>query len=157
MSSPGGTLGRARRLSRRPKVTRRSRGREVALQLLFQREHNTKMDRTTAEQFAHDRLRPEELRRFCLTLYEGVLLHQSEIDEKLSAAAENWRVARMPTVDRNVLRLGAYELLHMPQTPAAVVCDEAIELARRYGSADSAAFVNSVLDRIRREAAPPPT
>ncbi len=137
-------------------MARRSRGREVALQLLFQREHNTKMDRTTAEQFAQDRLRQPGLREFCLTLYDGVLTHQPALDEKLAAAAENWRVARMPTVDRNVLRLGAFELLHMPETPAAVVCDEAIELARRYGSADSAAFVNGVLDRIRREAAPPP-
>jgi N utilization substance protein B len=75
-----------------------------------------------------------------------------QIDAKISAAAENWRIARMPTVDRNILRLGAFELLHMQDTPAAVAFDEAIELARRYGTTDSSAFVNGVLDRLRREA-----
>lgn len=137
-------------------MSRRSRGREVALQLLFQREHNAKIDRAAIEQFAQDRLRHPEIRAFCLALYDGVVAHLKEIDERLTAAAENWRVARMPTVDRNVLRLGAYELLYLPETPAAVAFDEAIELARRYGSAESSAFVNGVLDRIRREAAAPP-
>jgi N utilization substance protein B len=137
-------------------LSRRSRGREVALQLLYQREHNPQMDRGVAEQFAHDRLRQQEVRTFCLQLFDGVVAHQAELDDKLAAAAENWRVARMPAVDRNVLRLAAYELLHMTDTPAAVVIDEAIELARRYGSADSSAFVNGVLDRIRRDQAPPP-
>jgi N utilization substance protein B len=137
-------------------LSRRSRGREVALQLLYQREHNPQMDRGVAEQFARDRLRLQEVRTFCLQLFDGVAARQAELDDKLAAAAENWRVARMPAVDRNVLRLAAYELLHMTDTPAAVVIDEAIELARRYGSADSSAFVNGVLDRIRRDQAPPP-
>jgi transcription antitermination protein NusB len=122
--------------------------------MLFQREQNAHIDRAAAEQLAEERIRQEEIRQFCLGLYDGVLAHLHEIDEKLTGAAENWRVARMPAVDRNVLRLGAYELLHMPETPAAVICDEGIELARRYGSADSPAFVNGVLDRIRREARP---
>ncbi len=133
-------------------MTRRSRGREVALQLLFQREHNAKMDRAVIEQFVQDRLREEQLRMFCLFLYDGVVSHVAEIDAKISAAAENWRLMRMPTVDRNVLRLGAFELLFMQDTPAAVAFDEAIELARRYGTADSSAFINGVLDRLRREA-----
>ena len=133
-------------------MTRRSRGREVALQLLFQREHNPKMDRAALEQFANERLREEAIRKFCLFLFDGVVAHLSEIDVKISAAAENWRIARMPTVDRNILRLGAFELLFMQDTPAAVAFDEAIELARRYGTADSSAFVNGVLDRLRREA-----
>src|SRR5438105_191107 len=135
-------------------MTRRSRAREVALQLLFQRDHNTKMERSTAEQLARERLREVSLQEFCLCLFDGVAAHQGEIDKRLSAAAENWRLIRMATVDRNVLRLGAYELLFDKETPAAVAFDEAIELARRYGSADSPAFVNGVLDRLRRVAAP---
>jgi len=135
-------------------MTRRSRGREVALQLLFQREHNTKTDRAAQEQFVRERLRDEPIRKFCLFLYDGVVEHLTEIDGKLTAAAENWRIARMPTADRNILRIGAFELLHMQDTPAAVAFDEAIELARRYGTADSSAFVNGVLDRLRREAFP---
>jgi N utilization substance protein B len=135
-------------------MTRRTRGREVALQLLYQREHNAKTDRAALEQFVRDRLREEPIRTFCVFLYDGVVAHLADIDAKISAAAENWRLSRMPTVDRNILRLGAFELLFMQDTPAAVAFDEAIELARRYGTADSSSFVNGVLDRLRREASP---
>ncbi len=134
-------------------MTRRSRAREVALQLLFQRDLNQRIDRTNLERFVHDRLRDETLVSFCLGLYDGVIAQQSDIDRRLSEAAENWRLVRMAAVDRNVLRLGAYELLHTPETPPSVAIDEAITLARRYGSADSSAFVNGILDRLRQ---PPP-
>lgn len=137
-------------------MTRRSRSRDVALQLLFQRDHNAGVQRLDVERFIQDRIREADLRIFCLALYDGVVQHLEEIDAKLAASAENWRLVRMATVDRNVLRLGAFELLHYPDTPAAVAFDEAIELARRYGSADSAAFVNGVLDRLRRESAGTP-
>lgn len=137
-------------------MTRRSRAREVALQLLFQRDFNPALPRPTLVQFAQDRLREEELRIFCITLFDGVVAHLSDIDARLAAAAENWRVSRMATVDRNVLRLGAFELLYSQDTPPAVAFDEAIELARRFGSADSSSFVNGVLDRLRREG-PQPT
>jgi N utilization substance protein B len=115
------------------------------------------MDRAALEQFARDRLQEEPLRKFCLFLYDGVVERLPDIDVKITAAAENWRLSRMPTVDRNILRLGAFELLFMQDTPPAVVFDEAIELARRYGSGDSSAFVNGVLDRMRREAFPDET
>jgi N utilization substance protein B len=134
-------------------MTRRSRAREVALQLLFQRDHNPDADRAALERFAEDRVRDPALKQFCLFLYDGVLSHLEEIDRRLAESADNWRLPRMATVDRNVLRLGAFELLFSQDTPAAVAFDEAIELARRYGSADSAAFVNGVLDRLRREKA----
>jgi N utilization substance protein B len=136
-------------------MTRRSRAREVALQLLFQRDLNAHVDRAVLERFVRDRLRDETLVPFCLGLYDGVAAHQADIDRRLSEAAENWRLARMAAVDRNVLRLGAYELLHTPDTPPNVALDEAIELARRYGSADSSAFVNGVLDRLRQTLPPP--
>jgi N utilization substance protein B len=131
-------------------MTRRSRAREVALQLLFQRDLNKRIDRTVLERFVHDRLRDETLVCFCLSLYDGVIAQQSDIDRRLSEAAENWRLVRMAAVDRNVLRLGAYELLYAPQTPPNVALDEAIKLARRYGSADSPSFVNGVLDCLRQ-------
>ncbi len=102
--------------------------------------------------FVHNRLREPAMQEFCLSLYAGIVANQADIDKRLAAAAENWRVVRMATVDRNVLRLGAYELLFNKDTPPAVAFDEAIQLARRYGSADSSAFVNGVLDRLRREA-----
>ena len=133
-------------------MTRRSRAREVALQLLFQRDHNPSVPAAAIEQFVQNRLRDPDMRLFCLSLYAGIVANQPDIDKRLAAAAENWRVIRMATVDRNVLRLGAYELLFTKDTPPAVAFDEAIELARRYGSADSSGFVNGVLDRLRREA-----
>ncbi len=133
-------------------MTRRSRAREVAIQLLFQRDYNPTLDRTAVESFARARLRDPQSVPFCLQLFDGVVENLSGIDERLAQAAENWRLPRMAGVDRSVLRLGGYELLFLPDTPASVVIDEAIELARRFGSADSPGFVNGVLDRLRKDA-----
>jgi N utilization substance protein B len=136
---------------------KRSRARAVALQLLFQHDHNPNLERAVLERFAQDRLQPlgdTEMWSFCLGLYDGVLANLDEIDRRLGEAAENWRLPRMAAVDRNVLRLGSYELLFMPGTPAGVAIDEAIELARRFGSADSPGFVNGVLDRLRQQQKP---
>ena len=133
--------------------TRRSRAREVALQLLFQKDQNpTPVPREAIELFVRERLLDNvELAAYCLGLLDGVARHQADIDAKLTAIAENWRLARMTPVDRNVLRLGAFELLFDPsRPPLEVVFDEAIELARRFGSKDSAGFVNGVLDQVAR-------
>ena len=135
-------------------MTRRSRAREVALQLLFWRDHNPDPPRPAVERFVRERLRDPAVEPYCLELFDGVGANQADIDARLTEAAENWRLARMAAVDRNVLRLGAFELLYR-DTPPAVAINEAVELARRYGSKDSPAFVNGVLDRLRREANPP--
>lgn len=141
-------------------MMRRSRAREVALQLLFQRDQNaTAIPRSAIRAFAKERLRNDaESVDFCLALYDGVGTNLAAIDAKLTATAENWRLSRMMPVDRNVLRMGIYELSHAAEpTPIAVAIDEAIELSRRFGSADSPAFVNGILDRIAKPApAPPP-
>jgi N utilization substance protein B len=133
-------------------LTRRSRAREVALQLLYQHDVNprARIGRPVVEQFVQDRLKDAAVVPFTLGIYDGVLAHTADVDKKLGEAASNWRLPRMAVVDRNVLRIGAYELLFMPETPANVVIDEAIELARRYGSKDSPGFVNGVLDRLHR-------
>lgn len=136
-------------------MTQRSRAREVALQMLFQRDLNPAVDAAAQEQFARDRLRTAELVSFCLTLYHGVVVNLTAIDQRLAAAAENWRLPRMAAVDRNVLRLGAFELLFGGDTPPAVAINEAIELARRYGSKDSPGFINGVLDPLRPAPAAP--
>ena len=133
-------------------LTRRSRAREVAFQILFQHDVNPSVARAAIARFAHDRLGKPEAEAFCLALYDGVTSHLAEIDARISAASENWKLQRMAASDRNVLRLGAYEIAFAPQsTPGPVALDEAIELARRYGSKDSPAFVNGVLDRVFRE------
>jgi N utilization substance protein B len=136
-------------------MARRSRAREVALQLLYQHDLNPDVARPVLERFVRDRLRDPDLDPFCLGLYDGVVGHVKEIDERLSAAAQNWRLPRMAAVDRNVLRLGAYELFFTPETPVSVTLNEAIELARRYGAAGSPAFVNGVLDRLRQQTSTP--
>src|SRR5262249_46465775 len=125
-------------------MSRRSRAREVALQLLYQHDLNPRVDRRAVEQFVRDRLKDRAVEPFALELYDGVLAHRGDVDGRVGAAAQNWRVARMAVVDRNVLRLGAFELLHVSETPGPAVINEAVELARRYGSADSPAFVNGV-------------
>jgi N utilization substance protein B len=90
---------------------------------------------------------PEGARAFANQLVVGISQHREEIDELLSEHATNWRLSRMAAVDRNTLRIGAYELVHT-DTPARIVLDEAIELARRFGADPSPAFVNGVLDAI---------
>src|SRR5947207_6369973 len=117
-------------------MSRRSRAREVALQLLYQRDLNPREPRDVIERFARDRLRDEGLVAFCLALYDGVAAHGEEIDRRLTEAAQNWRLPRMAAVDRNVLRLGVWELVDNKEPPPVVI-DQAIELARRYGSAGS--------------------
>ena len=125
----------------------------MALQLLFQRDQNANpMTPAAARSFAKDRLGKDlDAVSFCLSLADGVELARRAIDALLSATAENWRLHRMTPVDRNVLRLGAYELKFATEpTPPAVAIDEAVELARRYGSEDSPAFVNGILDKIAK-------
>lgn len=132
---------------------RRSRAREVALQLLFQCDQNKKpMADKAVRQFAADRLPadPDGI-AFCLELFAGVNAHRGAIDTAISASAENWKIGRMLPTDRNLLRLGTYELLHAPAPPPVpVVLNEVVEMARRFGTADSPAFVNGVLDRIAK-------
>lgn len=92
----------------------------------------------------------EAVRRFSEELVLGVYDRRGEMDRLISTVAEHWRVERMAVVDRNVLRMAIYEMLHDAGTPSAVAIDEAIEVAKRYGSAESGAFINGVLDAIRR-------
>ncbi len=132
-------------------MSRRSRAREVALQLLFQRDVNPTVPRPVIERFAHDRLSNPDAEVFCLSLYDGVVRSLADIDARITAASENWKLHRMAASDRNVLRLGTYEIVFaQPPTPGPVALDEAIELARRYGTKDSPGFVNGVLDKVYR-------
>jgi transcription antitermination protein NusB len=86
---------------------------------------------------------------FAATLVTGSVAHLTEIDERITQHAQHWRLERMPGVDRNILRLAVYEMLYQG-APAAVVIDEALELARRYSNEESVQFVNGVLDAIHR-------
>ena len=119
--------------------------------MLFWRDLNPTAPRSVVEDFVRDRLLDPALKSFCLGLYDSVVAQQDEIDRLLQSAADNWRLQRMAAVDRNVLRLATAELLSKAEdAPAAVVINEAIELARRYGAKDSPAFVNGVLDKVHQ-------
>jgi len=87
---------------------------------------------------------------FALSLLDGVREHRAELDQVLAAKADNWSVERMAAVDRNILRLGAYEILYT-DTPGRVAINEAVELAKTFGAQQSAPFVNGILDRVLRE------
>jgi N utilization substance protein B len=131
---------------------RRRRGRERAVQFLYQVDlTHCSTEEALAGFWKEDETgAPDpEVRAFAETLVAGVSRHRDEIDRWIVTSAANWRLERMSLVDRNVLRLAVYELLHAPETPAAVVIDEAIELGKRFGGERSASFVNGVLDSIR--------
>ena len=130
-------------------MTRRSRGREVALQVLYQVEQNAGISAEEIHRFIVRRLLEDrKLCEFTESLTAGVKEHQAELDAMISKVAENWRLDRMAAIDRNILRLGAYEMLHCPEVPAKVAINEALELAKRYSTAQSSRFVNGILDRV---------
>jgi transcription antitermination protein NusB len=128
-------------------MSRRSRAREVALQILFEDDVNPRASLDDMKQFISGRLHSPDLEDFCLSLIQGVRRNQEELDELLTKTADNWSVARMAATDRNILRLGSYEILYT-DTPDRAAINEAVELAKRYGSAQSAHFVNGILDKF---------
>ena len=130
-------------------MTRRTRGREIALQVLYQLEQNPGQGPDEVAQFIRRRLREPKLCAFAQALVGGVLEHQPRIDSLISEVAENWRLDRMAAIDRNILRLGAYELLYCDEVPTKVAINEALELAKRYSTAQSSRFVNGILDRLQ--------
>lgn len=131
-------------------MLRRSRAREVVLQLLYQDDLNPRNDLVLADRFLVSRLRhDDQLVAFARSLLSGVRRNRPELDELLNARADHWSLARMAATDRNILRLGAFELL-FTDTPRSVVINEAVELAKRYGGLHSGQFVNGLLDGIER-------
>jgi N utilization substance protein B len=156
--------------------TDRRLGREFALQALFYREARNISGNQEFDDFwsMFERRQPagpplvpggvddgepglpdkprQGVRQFAETLVLGTLRHRDDLDVLISASADNWRLDRMSSVDRNILRLAIFEtIFHRPPTPPAVVIDEAVELAKRYGTADSGRFVNGILDHVLRD------
>ncbi|HPC83621.1 MAG TPA: transcription antitermination factor NusB [Thermoanaerobaculaceae bacterium] len=124
----------------------RRRGRELALQMLYQHELAGNPVETIVASFEELQQAPQATREFAAALARGAIERQEEIDARLAEQADNWRLDRMAAVDRNILRLAMFELLYSPDTPPAVVIDEAVEIAKRFGSERSSQFVNGVLD-----------
>jgi N utilization substance protein B len=131
-------------------MSRRSRAREVALQVLYQDDLNPAPEAIDPAEFLQARLGLQELVEFAGSLVDGVRRNRGELDQLLTTTADNWALERMAATDRNVLRIGAFEILYT-STPNRVAINEAVELAKRFGAAQSAQFVNGVLDRILAE------
>jgi N utilization substance protein B len=135
----------------------RHRSRQRALQVLFQADiRGQAPEEAIAVFYRNVCSSPDEEEEqtpvpdpFMEELVRGVMASMAEIDRSIAGHSEHWRLERMPIVDRNILRLAAYEMTGIG-TPAAVVIDEALELARRFSSGESVAFVNGVLDAVRR-------
>jgi len=129
-------------------MTVRRRAREIALQVLYQLDiiQGVPLEVLAAH---FENFRPSEKgREFCQRLIEGISQHREEIDRLIEENAENWTLKRMAVVDRNILRLATYELMHCPDIPFKASLNEAIELAKKYGNDDSGAFINGILDKV---------
>lgn len=141
-------------------MTGRRRAREFALQALYAVDVAAESggpalsglwaSRLDDVEAAGDAVSPEES-EFAKEIVRGVLEDREGLDRRIEAASLHWRLPRMPVVDRNILRIGAFELTHRADIPASVSINEAIELAKRFGGAESRAFVNGILDRIASE------
>lgn len=136
-------------------MRKRTQGRELALQLLYQvdlrgDEVMTEVDAYLDGPGGGD----AEARGFARELIHGYLDRRIEIDRRIEEVARNWQLRRMASIDRNILRLGAYELLYRKDIPPLVAINEAIEIAKKYSTKNSGPFVNGILDNIRLKAAP---
>jgi transcription antitermination protein NusB len=127
----------------------RSRCRELALQFLYQADYSGRRGPEEVENFWSHFQEKEKLPAYLLELATGVGTHIEELDALIARYSEHWRLDRMTVVDRNLLRLAIFELLYQPEIPPKVVINEAVELAKKYGSEASGGFVNGILDQIR--------
>ncbi len=123
-------------------------GRELALQALYALDLNPMDTRRFLLTFWEQNPSPQEARNYAGLLVEGVVTRRADLDHLIKSKAQHWALARMARVDLNLLRLAAYELLYRDDVPKKVIINEAIEIAKKFGSEDSSAFVNGILDEI---------
>jgi transcription antitermination factor NusB len=134
-------------------MKKRTRARELALQLLYQ--VDLRGDEVLAEdkQFVREHETDKGARDFALHLVRGTVEHRDEIDSIIRSVAQNWDIARMAIIDRNVLRMASFELLYCKDIPPKVSINEAIELGKRFSTEKSGGFINGILDKIKDRAA----
>ncbi|MDD5130824.1 MAG: transcription antitermination factor NusB [Candidatus Omnitrophica bacterium] len=135
-------------------MRKRTKAREYVLQMLYQVDITQGLWREILENFCASPDRQDlsgELKDFSAELLGGVVEHLQEIDEKISKYAANWQLERMAFVDRNIMRLGCFELLFRADIPPKVAINEAVELAKKYSGLESGKFVNAILDQIKIE------
>ena len=125
----------------------RRMSRELALKVLYQMEHSQEPVDEALELFSQNFRAPRQLWDYAQTLVRGISQNRDEIDTRLEQASRRWRLGRMPRVDRNILRMATFEMLHTQVPPKAAI-SEAVELAKRYSSEEAPAFINGVLDSL---------
>jgi N utilization substance protein B len=135
---------------------RRSKARVCAMQMLYQREWSGEEPARVIEDFWTMRNGTPAVRTMAERLFVGAEREREGIDADITDVMTNWELGRLAAIERNVLRLGAYELKCEDSTPSAVIIDEAIEISKRYGEADSSSFVNGILDALKRKYRDPP-
>lgn len=137
-------------------MTRRRRARELALQFLYQLDVNAATDPTPYDDdfWAQQGVVDEPTQQYTRALVQGTKRQQPKIDEMITRATEHWDLERMSVVDRNILRVAVFELGWEHDIPPKVAINEAIEIAKKFGTRDSSRFINGVLDRIHRELRP---
>ena len=128
----------------------RREARELALQALYSLVMNPAGSRASLQLFLEEATVAPAVREFARQLVEGVTTHQQEIDARIQAASQNWSLTRMGKVDVSLLRLAVFELLHRDDIPKNVTINESIEIAKKFGTEDSPAFINGILDEISR-------
>ncbi|MCX5707079.1 MAG: transcription antitermination factor NusB [Candidatus Omnitrophica bacterium] len=135
-------------------MRKRTQAREFALQILYQLDITGDKPESVLENFwshqAEDNI-DNDLKEFASALVKGVAENINSIDQKICQYATNWQLERMAVVDRNVMRIGCFELLHRADIPPKVSINEAVELAKRFSGIDSGKFVNAILDKIKLE------
>ncbi len=129
----------------------RRKAREAALKVLYQMDMKGRLSPGEVDSGLDGLRLGDEALSYCRRLLGGVASGLAEIDPLIEECSENWTLERMAVVDRNILRMAAYELLHCPDIPYKVVIDEAVELAKKYGSESSGAFINGILDRLAKQ------
>ena len=134
-------------------MRKRTKAREYALQALYQLDIRRGEPAEILKEFWEAHQPPDEGKAFAQQLAEGTIAHAQDIDQRITAHANNWELKRMAVVDRNILRLGVFELLVMGDAPPTVCIKEAIELAKRFGDAESAKFINGILDAVYKASA----
>ena len=129
----------------------RRKSREFAMQMLYQWELGGNTPEQVAGSFFCERKPDGEVEAFARELFQGAVNNATKLDEVLRAHAQNWRLERMAAVDRSILRLAIYELIHHPEIPPRAVINEALEIARRFSGVDSVEFVNGILDSVLKQ------
>jgi len=135
-------------------VTRRSKMRDLVFRTIFQNDFRNEPADILLDELLSNLQRQNSIKDDVMRYVKGIYENLAQIDERISICLENWDFNRLSSVDRSVLRLGTYELLYETDVPIEVTLDEAVELAKKYGTENSGRFVNGVLDRIAKSFAP---